>query len=442
MFKKSKKKTPLGRVGRVEREQRYRKIVQITTITVVSLVVVVTIVGLVLNTLVVPSRPIVTVNGQEILTKDFQRRVRLDRDRLVNEYNLYQNFAVSISDPNQQQQYLSYLSQIEAQLEPSVIGESVMNQMIDEIFIQEEAASRGIEVTQQEVDDYFNSLFGYYPDGYPTPTPTVEILPTSTLSETQLALITPTPQPEPTEGPDAGEDTGGDPTEIPVEAPPEEPTAAPTDIPLPTSVNQEEFQTSKSEYLDRIKDYDVDEDFVRNLIRIQLLREKLNADIAKEINPEEEQVWARHILLEDEETAQDLLDQLDEGADFGDLAREFSTGPSGPTGGDLGWFARGQMIEPFEEAAFAAEVGDIVGPVETQFGFHIIQILGREMRPVDQATLDQLVLTVLSDLLNEYKTDAEIEFADNWIRYTPTEPSVISVLQAQPQPQTQPQTQP
>ncbi|MGD2027423.1 MAG: peptidyl-prolyl cis-trans isomerase [Anaerolineales bacterium] len=158
------------------------------------------------------------------------------------------------------------------------------------------------------------------------------------------------------------------------------------------------------------------------------------------MNPEEEQVWARHILLENEDTAQDLLDQLDEGADFGDLAREFSTGPSGPSGGDLGWFAQGQMVEPFEEAAFAAEVGEIVGPVETQFGFHIIQILGREMRPVDQATLDQFVFTVLSDLLNEYKTDAEIEFAENWIRHTPTEPSVISVLQSQPQ--AQPQTQP
>jgi hypothetical protein len=440
MFKKSKKKTPLGRVGRVEREQRYRKIVQITTITVVSLVVVVTIVGLVINSLIVPSRPIVTVNGQEILTKDFQRRVQLDRDRLVNEYNLYQNFALSIQDPTQQQQYLSYLSQIEAQLEPAVIGESVMNQMIDEIFIQEEAASRGIEVNQQEVDDYFNSLFGYYPDGYPTPTPTSEILPTSTLSETQLALITPTPLSEPTESPDDVEDTGDDPTEEPVEAPPEESTAAPTDIPLPTSVSQEEYQTSKSEYLDRIKDYDVDENFVRNLVHIQLLREKLNADIAEGINPEEEQVWARHILLENEDTAQDLLDQLDEGADFGDLAREFSTGPSGPSGGDLGWFAQGQMVEPFEEAAFAAEVGEIVGPVETQFGFHIIQILGREMRPVDQATLDQFVFTVLSDLLNEYKTDAEIEFAENWIRHTPTEPSVISVLQSQPQ--AQPQTQP
>jgi parvulin-like peptidyl-prolyl isomerase len=435
MFKKSKKKTPLGRVGRVEREQRYRKIVQITTITVVSLVVVVTIVGLVINSLIVPSRPIVTVNGQEILTKDFQRRVQLDRDRLVNEYNLYQNFALSIQDPTQQQQYLSYLSQIEAQLEPAVIGESVMNQMIDEIFIQEEAASRGIEVNQQEVDDYFNSLFGYYPDGYPTPTPTSEILPTSTLSETQLALITPTPLSEPTESPDDVEDTGDDPTEEPVEAPPEESTAAPTDIPLPTSVSQEEYQTSKSEYLDRIKDYDVDENFVRNLVHIQLLREKLNADIAEGINPEEEQVWARHILLENEDTAQDLLDQLDEGADFGDLAREFSTGPSGPSGGDLGWFAQGQMVEPFEEAAFAAEVGEIVGPVETQFGFHIIQILGREMRPVDQATLDQFVFTVLSDLLNEYKTDAEIEFAENWIRHTPTEPSVISVLQSQPQTQ-------
>lgn len=431
MFKKSKKKkTPLGRVGRVEREQRYRRIVQITTITVVSVVVLVTIVGLVINALIVPSRPVVTIDGHEILTRDFQRRVRLERDRLVNEYNLYQQFAMSLTDPTQQQQYISYLSQIEAQLQKETIGETVLNQMIDEYFIQQEADARGIEVTEQELDDYFFGLFGYYPNGVPTRTPTVEALPTSTLSETQLALISPTPQPTPTEGEETGEETEGETDEAPIE----EPTLAPTAIPLPTSVSEEEFENARSDYLDRIKSYDVDEEFIRELVRIQLLRDKINADIVKGINPEEEQVWARHILLDDEETAQDLLQQLEEGADFGDLAREFSTGPSGPSGGDLGWFAKGQMVAPFEDAAFAADVGDIVGPVETQFGFHIIQILGREMRPVDQGTLDSMVFAALSDMLNEYKTEAEIVFADDWIKYTPTEPSVISVLQSQPQP--------
>jgi parvulin-like peptidyl-prolyl isomerase len=86
------------------------------------------------------------------------------------------------------------------------------------------------------------------------------------------------------------------------------------------------------------------------------------------------------------------------------------------------------MVAPFEEAAFSGEVGDIVGPVETDFGYHIIQILGKDTR-VDQTAYDNLVATALADLLNEYEANSDIQYADNWINYTPTEPDVLSVLQ-------------
>ena len=86
----------------------------------------------------------------------------------------------------------------------------------------------------------------------------------------------------------------------------------------------------------------------------------------------EEEVCARHILLDTVEDANDVLSELEGGADFAALAVERSTGPSGPTGGDLGCFGLGMMVAPFEEAVFAAEVDTPVGPVETQFGFHVI----------------------------------------------------------------------
>ncbi len=416
--KNKKKKTPLGRVGRVEREQRYRKIVRITTIAVVSLVVLVTVIGLVYNALIIPSKTIVTVNGVEIVTKDFQSRVKLQRDQLVSQYNLYYQIALNITDTTQQQSYLSYLSTIESQLEPDVIGETILNQMIDEVFIQEEAAARGITVTDQEVDDYFTSLFNYYPNGVPTSTPTMEVLPTSTLSATQYALVTATPEPTVAESTDTAEEVTPT-TEV-----------AATEVPLPTSVTEDEYQTTLSEYLTRIKDYDVDEAFMKNMVRIQILRDKLSAEVQKGITPEEEQVWARHILVDDEATAQDLIEQLQNGADFGDLASVYSTDTSsGVNGGDLGWFGRGVMITEFEDAAFSGEIGDIVGPVQTTYGYHIIQILGKEMRPVSQTTLDSLVNIAITEILNEDKTNADIVFLeDNWIKYTPTEPSVISVL--------------
>lgn len=415
--KKKKKKTSLGRVGRVEREQQYRTMVRITTIVVVSLVVVVTVGGLIYNNLIIPSKTIVSVDGEEFSTEYFQKRVKLERDRLVNQYNMYYSIAVNITDTTTQQSYLSYLSQIESQLAPDVVGQSVMNQMIDEVFIQREAAARGISVSDQEVDDYFYSLFGYYPNGVPTSTPTTEVLPTSTLSATQYALVTPTPEP-----------TAAEATETAVDV---TPTTAvePTAVPLPTSITEEDYTTQSSDYLANLKSYGIDEAFMKDLVRIQLFRDKLNADIQKGITPEEEQVWARHILVDDEATALDLLDQLQNGADFGDLAREYSTGPSGPNGGDLGWFGPGQMIAEFEDAAFSGEVGDIIGPVQTTYGYHIIQILGKEMRPVSSTTMDSLVYTALTDILNEYKTNADIVFpSENWINYTPTEPNVISVL--------------
>ena len=86
---------------------------------------------------------------------------------------------------------------------------------------------------------------------------------------------------------------------------------------------------------------------------------------------------ARHILLETVEDAEAVLAELDAGADFAELAAERSTGPSGPNGGDLGCFERGRMVAPFANAAFDAEIGTPVGPVETQFGQHVILVYDR-----------------------------------------------------------------
>jgi len=85
------------------------------------------------------------------------------------------------------------------------------------------------------------------------------------------------------------------------------------------------------------------------------------------------QVRASHILVETEDKAQGLLDIIKKGADFAQLAKQFSKCPSGQNGGDLGMFGRGQMVPVFETAAFNSQVGTIVGPVQTQFGYHLIK---------------------------------------------------------------------
>ena len=95
-------------------------------------------------------------------------------------------------------------------------------------------------------------------------------------------------------------------------------------------------------------------------------------DLEEELPPMET-IGAKHILVATKEEAEEILAKLNEGAEFDALAQEFSTCPSGKTGGDLGEFGHGQMVKPFEDAAFALEVGEVSEPVETQFGWHIIQ---------------------------------------------------------------------
>ena len=87
---------------------------------------------------------------------------------------------------------------------------------------------------------------------------------------------------------------------------------------------------------------------------------------------------ARHILVETEEAANDLKSQIDGGADFAEVAKEHSSCPSGQDGGDLGTFGPGQMVAEFDAVIWNEAVNEVHGPVQTAFGYHLIEILTRE----------------------------------------------------------------
>lgn len=87
------------------------------------------------------------------------------------------------------------------------------------------------------------------------------------------------------------------------------------------------------------------------------------------------QVHAAHILVKKEDEAKSLLARIEAGESFSDLAKKCSDCPSGRKGGDLGWFGTGQMVREFEVAAFKGAKGSVVGPIKTQFGWHLIKIL-------------------------------------------------------------------
>ena len=118
-----------------------------------------------------------------------------------------------------------------------------------------------------------------------------------------------------------------------------------------------------------------------------------------------EEFNASHILVESEKEALNILNSLKAGSDFSKLAQEKSTGPSGPNGGQLGWFGPGQMVPEFEAAVLVLEIGSISQPVKTQFGWHLVKLNDRrvkslptfeEMKPelvqkLSQARIDQLL---------------------------------------------------
>lgn len=113
---------------------------------------------------------------------------------------------------------------------------------------------------------------------------------------------------------------------------------------------------------------------LRNTVEVtdEQLKLAYQADKASYTQPE--QVCASHILLDTEDDAKAVVADLEGGADFAEEAKAKSTGPSAPQGGDLGCFERGRMVKEFEDAAFGAEVGKVTGPVQTQFGWHVILV--------------------------------------------------------------------
>jgi len=122
----------------------------------------------------------------------------------------------------------------------------------------------------------------------------------------------------------------------------------------------------------------------------------------------QEEVKAAHIMVQDQALAEEIMAQLEAGGDFAALAAQHSVDPgSKDKGGDLGWFGRARMLQPVAEAAFAAETGEIVGPVESRVGFHIIRVDDkRDKRPMEDVR-DELAESVKSQALDQFVRDAK-----------------------------------
>ena len=154
-------------------------------------------------------------------------------------------------------------------------------------------------------------------------------------------------------------------------------------------------------------------------INIYLLYQKLG--VAHGGPEEAEQIHAAHILVTTEQTGTLVLEQLQAGATFADLAKEYSTDTgTSEQGGDLGWFPRGVMVTEFEDAAFALEVGQTSGLVVTDYGYHIITVLGKEVRALDPELLEELRSQTFDTWFGAELEKADIETLVQFAQPTPS----------------------
>ena len=201
------------------------------------------------------------------------------------------------------------------------------------------------------------------------------------------------------------------------------------------SIVDESFQGNEEELQTVLEFYGISMESFRDDARLNLLVRKLATEQIEDTEEglrqffeenrflfdQEEEIEARHILVETEAEADDILAQLEDGEDFATLAAEYSLDTSNKDqAGYLGFFGRGMMVPEFEETAFALEIGEISQPVETNFGFHIIELLDRQdgteavyedvEEQVREAMIEDRIPTIINELVRTLYEQADIEY--------------------------------
>jgi hypothetical protein len=257
-------------------------------------------------------------------------------------------------------------------------------------------------LSEADIQRAVEESFGFYADGTPTAAPS------PTRDATLAAQATSTVRPAAT-----GTHTGSATPPARVTATPTR-TPGPSTTPLPTATayTRDAFETEYQQYLTDVESsLGVGESYLRDRTIESLYQERLRESFRESVAHDEEQVWAKHILVADEATALAVLESLDDGQDWDELAANLSLDTTNKDfGGDLGWFARGAMVDEFEAAAFAGDVGKVVGPVQTQFGWHLILIVDHANRRLDGASYEAAIDRAMSAWLATALEQADLEF--------------------------------
>jgi hypothetical protein len=348
--------------------------------------------------------PAVTVNDTMVSIADWQSRVRYERQLQINQIAQIDQ-QLSFFDPTSEfgqqliEQGQAQIQQISNLLDlGDGIAADVLDQMVEEQLIRQEAAQRGIAVTPEELQKFIEvNLFAYpYP---PTPEP-VPTLPPPTLAPT--ATVTP------------------------------EPTLAPTPAPTPRSL--EDFESDYEQYTEQVREItQMSEQAWRSMIEAELHREKLLEAFGAEVETDVQQVQGRYIVTQDQETAEALLARLEAGEGFEALEQEIEADESAEPAARtdrFDWAPLGVVQQRFGEefAAIvfntsAGQYANQVIPSTTGDQFYLVFVEGNETRELADYLIDQQRSDLFQSWLDEQKLGDGIVYGD-WRPYIPREPSL------------------
>lgn len=426
-------------LARMQKERQQARTLTFVTIGVVIAVVLLIGYGL-LSPKIIPlfqaNQPVAKVDGESISTSAYIAQVKLTRQQMINQYIQYYQYAQMLGiDPTTNSSFSNMLNQVQSQLDDTAtLGESVLNQMIDMVVVRHEAIKRGITVTKEEVDKSIQDAFGYYPNGSPTPASTATTIVYPTPNATEKALTFQSPTPSATTAPTSTGTLTPEPSTTPTQtlAPTYTPdlSATPTSIPpTATPYTLQGFNDQYQKAVDNYKKFGFTDAALRKIFEDNLYREKLYAEVTKDVPHILDEVWARHILVADEATAKTVRDLLVKGGDWTALALQYSTDTgSSSKGGDLGWFPRGQMIKAFEDSAFSLKVGEISQPVQTTYGFHVIQVIGHEERPLTADEYKTQTDKFFTDWLAGIRAKLDVKIFDYYKNRIPVVPTLQDAL--------------
>ncbi|MCY4020606.1 MAG: peptidylprolyl isomerase [Chloroflexi bacterium] len=402
--------------SRAEREEQLQRLAIRVVAGVVAILAVVVAIAFAVEQLFIPNQAVAVVNGENITVRQFREEYNLERTRLRLQLNQIQNAGFDLQQLSQQEPYRTWISEFNV---PDQLGLRVINDMVDDRLVAQEASARNITVSDEAVEKEIQDFFGFDPTAValigadPTETPEPTITPTPFVSPTPTAIPTITPTPTPGEADEAAAES--DPTVTP------QPTVV--EATLSAEEVRENFQESQQDYrsflsINGIADETIEGFFERMALEALLAEDLVGADgmlLYADV---------RHILVETEEDAESVLAALRDGESFADLARAISVDPgSGARGGELGETFVGNYVPEFRQAIEEAEIGILAGPVQSEFGYHILQVRSKDERGGDaySAQLErakQRELELFVENLREQKAD-QYQILDTWLNYIP-----------------------